>query len=108
MKIKTGDTVRIMVGKDKGKEGKVKQAFPKLGLVVVDGLRESVRHLKPKGKGANGEQAKGQRVTFNAPVRVSNVALVNGKDAGRVGYSTDKEGKKVRTLRAKKTTQVIG
>ncbi len=108
MKIKTGDTVRIMVGKDKGKEGKVTQAFPKLGLVVVEGLRQSVRHLKPKGKGVNGEKPKGQRVNFNAPVRVSNVALVEGKEHGRVGYSTDKEGKKVRVLRTKKTTKVIG
>ena len=50
MKIKAGDMVRVTAGKDRGKEGKVVQALPRLGLVVVEGVRNSVRHIKARGK----------------------------------------------------------
>lgn len=70
MKIKAGDMVRVTAGKDRGKEGKVVQALPRLGLVVVEGVRTSVRHLKPRGK------QPGQRVNYQAPIRVENVVLV--------------------------------
>ena len=70
MKIKTGDIVRVLSGKHKGKEGKVTQALPKLGLVVVEGVNETVRHLKARGK------QPGQRITYNAPLRVEKVTLV--------------------------------
>ena len=70
MKIKTGDIVRVLSGKHKGKEGKVTQALPKLGLVVVEGVNETVRHLKARGK------QPGQRITSNAPLRVEKVTLV--------------------------------
>lgn len=106
MKIKTGDMVRVMVGKDKGKEGKVVQAFPKDGLVVVEGVRTSTRHLKAR-RGTQASEAKGQKVTFNAPIRVSNVALVSGKDTGRVGYKMAADGKKSRVLHAKKALKDI-
>lgn len=70
MKIKAGDMVRVTAGKDRGKEGKVVQALPRLGLVVVDGVRTSVRHLKARGK------QPGQRVTYQAPIRVENVTKI--------------------------------
>jgi large subunit ribosomal protein L24 len=109
MKIKTGDTVRVMVGKDKGKEGKVMQTFPGQGLVVVEGVRSSTRHLSAKkgGRTADGKKAEGQKVTFNAPIRVDNVAIVSGKATGRVGYQVA-SGKKTRILRVKKTVKEIG
>ncbi len=108
MKIKTGDMVRIMVGKDKGKEGKVMQTFPGRGLVVVEGVRSSVRHLSAKkARPVDGKQPEGQKVTYNAPLRVDNVALVSGKTVGRVGYEVKGE-KKVRVLRVKKTVKEIG
>jgi len=109
MKIKTGDTVRIMVGKDKGKEGKVMQTFPDQGLVVVEGVRSSTRHLSAKKtRGADGKKAEGQKVTFNAPLRVDNVAIVSGKTVGRVGYQVTAGGQKTRVLRVKKTVKEIG
>lgn len=110
MKIKTGDTVRVTVGKDKGKEGKVMQTFPKLNLIVIEGLRASVRHLKPRGakKTQSGEKVTGQRVNYNAPIRVDNVALVHEKNIGRVGYKMSEGGKKVRVLKTRKGIQEIG
>ena len=73
MKITTGNMVRVMVGKDRGKEGKVVQAFPRLGLVVVEGIRSTTRHIKARGN------QPGQKVSYNAPIRVENVTLVSGK-----------------------------
>lgn len=67
MKIKTGDSVRVMVGRDKGKTGKVTQVFPAKRLVVVDGVNNQTRHVKSRG------DKPGQKVTFNAPIRVDNV-----------------------------------
>lgn len=106
MKIKTGDKVRVMTGKYKGKEGKVTQTFPALNKIVVEGINQTVKHVKARGK------QPGQRVTYNAPIRVDNVAVVgdDGK-VGRVGATfIDKDGKKkkVRVLRAKARTTEIG
>ncbi len=73
MRIKTGDKVRILSGKDKGKEGKVTQVLPKHGQVVVEGINNTVRHLKAKGKQA------GQRVNYQGPIRLDKVALIAEK-----------------------------
>lgn len=70
MNIKTGDKVKVLSGKDKGKDGKVTQVLPKLGMVVVEGLNVTVRHLKAKGKQA------GQRINYNAPIRIEKVTKV--------------------------------
>lgn len=101
MKIKVGDTVRVMAGADRGKEGKVTQVFPETRSVVVDGVRNRTKHIKPRG------EQKGQRITFFAPIAVSNVALVGKNGVGRVGYEMQGD-KKVRVLRAKKKTEQIG
>lgn len=107
MKIKTGDNVRVLAGKHKGKEGKVTQTFPTRGLVVVDGVNQTTKHIKAKGKGVPG-----QRVTFFAPMPASRVAVVGaGGVKGRVGYSfITKDGRKtkVRVLRTKKGITEIG
>ncbi len=106
MKIKTGDNVRVIAGKHKGKEGKVIQTFPTRELVVIDGVNQAVKHIKAKGK-----TAAGQRVTFNAPLPASRVAVIGeGGAKGRVGYAfITKDGRqqKVRVLRTKKgVTQI--
>lgn len=106
MKIKTGDNVRVLAGKHKGKEGKVLQTFPEKQLVVVEGVNLATKHIKAKGKGTPG-----QRVTFNAPMPASRVAVVLNGERGRVGYSfITKDGKttKVRVLRTKKGVNEIG
>jgi large subunit ribosomal protein L14 len=69
--IKTGDTVKVLAGADKGKTGKVIQAFPRLGRVVVEGVKLTKRHLKTKKAGT-----KGQTVEFSMPIDASNVSLV--------------------------------
>jgi large subunit ribosomal protein L24 len=71
MKIKTGDKVRILSGKDKGKTGKVTQVLAKLNMVVVEGVHMTVRHLKARG------QQPGQKVSYNGPIHASKVALVS-------------------------------
>jgi large subunit ribosomal protein L24 len=110
MKIKTGDMVRVMVGKDKGKEGKVTQTFPELGLVVVEGVRLTVKHISPKRMKQQPGTAKpeGQKVTYSAPIRVENVAMVSGGTVGRVGYKVTEGGQKTRVLHSKKSVKDIG
>jgi len=94
MKIKTGDKVRVLAGKDAGKEGKVLQVFPKLERVVVENINLRKRHLRSRGA-----SAPGQIITFPAPVHVSNLQLISGKSGlvGRVGYKfIEREGKKTK------------
>jgi len=100
MKIKTGDKVRVLAGKDRGKEGTVMQVFPKLDRIVVEGVNIATRHLR----GGQGRQ--GQKISFPAPIHVSNVRVVSEKSgkSGRVGYKfLEKDGKqkKVRVLNFK-------
>lgn len=73
MKIKSGQTVKVMSGKDRGKTGKVIQVFPKLEKVVVEGVNQSFKHLKARG------QQQGERVEYFGPIHVSNVKLVEEK-----------------------------
>lgn len=106
MKIKTGDKVRVLAGKDKGKEGTVLQVFPKLSRVVVEGVNMMTKHLKKQGERA------GQKIEFPAPLHASNVQVVSPKSGttGRVGYKLiDKEGKKskIRVVRSKGQTEDI-
>jgi large subunit ribosomal protein L24 len=99
-KIKKGDTVVLLTGKDKGKQGSVLQVMPKESRLVVQGLNMVQRHTRPsQGDPQGGIKNK------EAPVHVSNVALVdsNGK-ATRVGFRVE-DGKKVRF--AKTTGEVI-
>ncbi|HBO99955.1 MAG: 50S ribosomal protein L24 [Candidatus Uhrbacteria bacterium GW2011_GWF2_41_16] len=101
MKIKTGDIVRIIAGKDKGKQGKVLQVFPDLQKVIVEGLNISVRHLRSRQKG----QA-GQKIEFPAPLHVSNIQYLSSKTGmiGRIGAKMiENNGKqvKVRVLHRK-------
>lgn len=97
MKIKAGDMVRVIAGKDRGKEGKVAQALPRLGLVVVEGVRTSVKHVKARGK------QPGQRVTYQAPIRVENVSLLTKSEAKAEAEAKDKA--KVKKAKSAKTTK---
>ncbi|HBR80479.1 MAG: 50S ribosomal protein L24 [Candidatus Uhrbacteria bacterium GW2011_GWE2_45_35] len=107
MKIKTGDMVRVLAGKDKGKQGKVLQVFPKLERVVVEGLNLCVRHLRSRRRGDAG-----QKITFPAPLQVSNLQLISPKSGtgGRIGKKIiEKDGKKttVRVIRRRGTSEDI-
>ena len=98
-KIKKGDTVQIIAGKDKGSEGKVTSVDPKNGKVVVEGLNMVTKHAKPSQANPNGG-----RTEMEAPIDISNVMLVVGGKATRVGFKIE-DGKKVRV--AKATGKVI-
>jgi large subunit ribosomal protein L24 len=99
-KIKKGDRVMLLTGKDKGRTGAVLQVLPKDGRVVVSGLNMVQRHTRPSQADPQGGIKHKE-----ASVHVSNVAIVdsNGKPT-RVGFET-RDGKKVRV--AKTTGEVI-
>lgn len=82
MKIKKGDQVKVILGKDNGKTGKVLRVFPELGKILVEGANMIKKHIRPRKEGE-----KGQRLELPAKINVSNVMLVCpkcGKDT-RVG-----------------------
>ena len=91
-KIKKGDRVVVLSGKDKGKTGTVTLSMPKDGKVVVEGVNTVVRHTKPTQA-----DPQGGKVTKEAPLHVSNVALADPKTgvATRVRFE-ERDGKKVR------------
>ena len=99
MKIKTGDTVKVIAGKDKDKEGKVLSVDKKTGRVVVEGVNMVTKHAKPS---ASNQQ--GGIINKEAPIDASNVMDVQNGKATRIGYKVE-DGKKVRV--AKKTGEVI-
>jgi large subunit ribosomal protein L24 len=114
MKIKKGDRVIVVTGKDKGVTGKVIEAYPETGKVLVEGVNRIKKHTKV-GQSARGAKT-GGIVTQEAPVHVSNVMVVvdvEGKKVGsRVGYrveKVDRDGrqKTVRVRYAKRTGEDI-
>ncbi|WP_017603891.1 50S ribosomal protein L24 [Nocardiopsis alkaliphila] len=95
MKIKSGDEVIVLAGKDKGATGKVVKTLPKDDRVIVEGVNLVKKHRKANPAG--GEQ--GEVVTKEAPIHVSNVALAVDGKATRVGYRFEEDGTKVRVSR---------
>lgn len=94
MNIKKDDKVQVLAGKDKGKNGKVLQVFPKLGRASVEGINIAIKHLRPRRQGE-----KGQRIEFPAPINMSNLILICDKCSRptRVAHKfieVVKEGKK--------------
>ena len=99
MKIKKGDTVRVIAGKDKDAEGKVLSVDAKNKKVVVEGVGMMTKHTKPSAANQNGGI-----VQKEAPIDLSNVMYVHKGKATRVGFKMDGD-KKVRF--AKSTGEVI-
>ncbi len=99
LKIKKGDTVKVITGKDKDKEGKVISVDVQKGKVIVEGVNMITKHAKPSQANPNGGI-----VQKEAAIDVSNVMLVYKGKATRVGFQV-KDGKKVRV--AKATGEVI-
>ncbi len=100
MKIKKGDTVQVLTGKDRGLRGKVLVAYPKQERVLVEGANRVKKHTK-QGQSARGSQT-GGIIDTEAPIHVSNVAFVHPKTGkpGRLGYRVDADGNKVRVCRS--------
>lgn len=98
-KLRKGDKIVVLTGKDKGKQGEISSVDPKAGKAVVDGLNIAIRHVKQSQSDQGGRQPKAM------PIALSNLAIVDaaGK-ATRVGFRMDGD-KKVRF--AKSTGEVI-
>lgn len=95
-KIKKGDYVIVIAGKDKGKKGEVTKVFPSESRIVVQGVGMVKRHIRPSQMDPEGGIKQ-----FEAPIHVSNVSHLDPKDGvpTRVGFKTLKDGKKVRVAR---------
>jgi large subunit ribosomal protein L24 len=102
MRLKKGDTVQVIAGKDKGKTGEVLRTLPYENRVVVQGINLRTRHVKPTQEGETG-----RIVTEEASLHASNVMLysTSKKVASRVEIVVDKDGTKKRRL--KKTGELL-
>ncbi|MDQ3403455.1 MAG: 50S ribosomal protein L24 [Actinomycetota bacterium] len=99
MKIKKGDTVVVIAGKDKGAKGKVIQAYPDRDRVLVEGVNRIKKHTRIS-QTQRGAQS-GGIVTQEAPIHVSNVMLVSDGKAVRVGYAFTEDNTKIRVARGR-------
>jgi large subunit ribosomal protein L24 len=99
-KLRKGDKVVVLAGKDKGKKGEITRVMPKDEKALVGGVNVSIRHVKQS------QNAQGGRVPTDMPIALSNLALVDPKSgaATRVGFRME-DGKKVRF--AKKSGETI-
>jgi len=99
VKVKKGDTVVVIAGKDKGAKGKVIAAYPRQDKVLVEGVNRIKKHTRVSTTQRGGKT--GGIVTQEAPIHVSNVQVLDsdGKPT-RVGYRFDDSGQKVRIARS--------
>ena len=102
MRLRKGDTVQVITGKDKGKTGEVLRTLPNENRVIVEGVNMRTRHVKPTQEGESG-----RIVTEEASLHASNVMIFSKdkKVTSRVELITEKDGSKKRRL--KKTGEVI-
>ncbi|KZR89313.1 50S ribosomal protein L24 [Synechococcus sp. MIT S9508] len=102
MRLRKGDTVQVITGKDKGKTGEVLRTLPNENRVIVEGVNMRTRHVKPTQEGESG-----RIVTEEASLHASNVMIysTDKKVTSRVELITEKDGSKKRRL--KKTGEVI-
>jgi large subunit ribosomal protein L24 len=100
MKLKKGDPVIVISGKDKGTEGEIAQVLPKLGKIIVEGVNTAKKHQKPR----KANQQAGI-IDKDMPIDASNVMYLHKGKGTRVGYRIQADGTKVRI--AKSTGDVI-
>ena len=96
MKLKKGDTVIVIAGKDKGKTGEITEVSPKSNKVKVAGVNPAKRHTAARGQTAN----TGGIIDKDMPVDASNVMLVHKGKPTRVGYKIKADGTKVRVAKS--------
>ena len=99
LKIKKGDTVRVIAGKDNGKEGKVVSIDRKNGRVLVEGINMVTKHMKPSAANQNGGI-----VQKEAPIDISNVMYLHKGKPTRVGFKFEND---IKVRFAKSTGEVI-
>src|SRR4029078_13239794 len=100
MKIKKGDNVQIMSGKNSGHQGRVLAVMPKDGRVIVEGAHRVKRHMKLRAARGGRQGQEGGIINQEAPVHASNVQVICPSDGPtRVGYRLNDDGSKVRICR---------
>ncbi len=99
MKIKQGDTVKVIAGKDKGKTGTVLTILKETEQVIIEGVNVVKRHTKNRQS-----RSQGQIIEKSMPIHVSNVALMDGDKTVRVGYDFEGEGEKREKVRVARQT----
>tara|TARA_R110002073_G_scaffold336208_1_gene530889 strand:- start:25437 stop:25745 length:309 start_codon:yes stop_codon:yes gene_type:complete len=97
-KIKSGDTVRVTAGDDKGQEGKIVKILVDKNKAIVEGVNMVSKHTKPSAQNPQGGISK-----FEAPIHISNLMLVEKGETTRVGYKIEGD-KKVRFSKKSKET----
>ena len=92
MKLRSGDLVRVMTGKDAGKEADIARIIPKRNRIIVEGVATAKRHERPRG-----QTMQGGIVDKDMPIDASNVMIICSKDGPtRIGYRVEDDGSKVR------------
>ena len=104
LRLRVGDTVRVIAGKDKGKEGKITRVLPTDGKVVIEGLNIVIKHQKPRQAPGTVSTAvqQGGRIEEAAPLHAAKVQLVDPGDTNkvtRIGVQTNPDGTRVRVAR---------
>ncbi len=99
LKIKTGDTVKVMAGDDKGQEGKIVKILKDKNKAIVEGVNMVSKHTKPSAQNPQGGISK-----FEAPIHISNLMILEKGETTKVGYRMD-DDKKVRY--SKKSKEII-
>jgi large subunit ribosomal protein L24 len=94
MKLRKGDTVEVITGKDKGKQGEIAFVYPKTNKVVIHGVNTASKHQK-----ARRANEPGGIIDLDLPIDASNVMLVHKGHKVRVGYQVQDDGTKVRIAR---------
>ena len=102
MKLRKGDSVIIVAGKDKGKIGVITHAYPKKDLVLIESVNVKKKHQKARRSGS-----KGQMIEKSMPMHVSNVAIVDPKKGGATRIKISRENG-IRERVAKKSGTLIG
>jgi len=97
-KIKIGDNVKVILGDEKGKIGKIKSVIHKKNQIIIEGINNKIKHVKPSQK-----DKIGKIINFSAPLHISNVMICNSDGIiSRIGFTNSKNGK----LRVFKKTKV--
>ena len=93
MKLRTGDTVRVISGKDAGTESRIARVIPKKNKIIVEGVNTAKRHQRPTG-----QTMQGGIIDKDMPIDVSSVAVISPGDGKptKVGYRHDPDGTKIR------------
>ncbi len=94
MKLKKGDTVKVIAGKDKGKTGTILMTLKDMNQVVIEGVNVATKHQKNKRT-----RSQGQIIEKSMPIDASNVALMEGDKTVRIGYIFEGEGDKKKKVR---------